>query len=335
MSCQVGEAGFGDQLEHSIFCNYIAALLDADAILDGFHPSAHHRGGGEYLEAAALLGLTSRLTESGARSYFSNPPLSATQFISAPDAEALNREVRRGKKNHSCFVMYASDIRSCGADAWCDMRQVFDNFQLTYHKLRNNDARQGCFERGLGFLSRAPLPETVQISWHIRTGDVCLHCNDIDYWKRIYSQLLSVPTIAHSHTITFESQFRAEWLEAEPMFANASYSHSNQTLLASICRFITADVLITTGSSLAPFVAAFLPPLAPVVLEERRKEAQNVGESRWAHHFFKPWESFHMEDGQIQMALDNFIMQVDSVLRDRLLDEIVYGGQCAGIGGSS
>lgn len=330
MSCHTGEGGLGDQLEQAIYCHYVAALLDADAIVDGFHVSTH-RGGEEFRDAAALLGLNLRLTEAGARSYFTAPPLSGTQFIGAVDAEGLHNEVLAGRKNLSCHVMYASDIRSCsGVDAWCDVRPVFDNFQLTYHKLRNNDARAGCVKLGLGFVERKPTPETVQISWHIRTGDICLRCNDMDYWKRIYSQLLSVPAIARSHAITFESHDRVEWLEKEPLFAGASYFHTNQSLLESVCRFITADVLISTGSSFGPFVASFLPPMQPILLEERRKEAKTVKEDRFVHHFFKPWESIHMEDGQVQMDPQLFATHVDSMLRDRFLDQEVYGGaQCA------
>lgn len=333
VSCRTGNAGLGDQLEQAIYCGYIATLMDGDAIVDGFSSSVH-RGGEDYRDAAMLLGLNLRLTEAGARSYFSNPPLSSAQFLEAQNAEQIYKEVQAGRRNHSCHVVYTSSIHSChdSPDGWCDMRPVFDNFLLTYYKLRANDARQGCLDRGLGFPQREPTREAIQISWHIRTGDRCFHCNNVTYFRRVYSQLLSVPIIARAHRVSIDSHDRVEWLEKDPLFANATFFHTNQTLLSSLCRFVTADVIVTSGSSFAPIVVAFLPPLAPLVLEERRKEVQQYAGGQFAHHFFKPHEAVLMEDGEVtNFSEEGFVTHVQSILADRLLlEEQFGGGGCAG-----
>lgn len=328
VSCQTGTGGLGDQLEQAVYCIYIATLLDADVILDGFLQSSH-RGGSEYRDAAALLGINLRLTVDGARSYFVNPPLSSPPtWITAPEAEALNSDVRSGKKALPCHTLYASDIRTCsGVDAWCDVRPFFNNFDATFFRLRRNDAKQACLDRGLGFTSRGE-SNAVHISWHIRTGDICLHCGDVSFFQRIYSQLLSVSVIARSHVIAFESSHRVEWLDNQSMFSRALFYHTNQTLFETLCRFITADILITSGSSFAPFVAAFLPPLSPIVLEERRKEA-GPNEIRFIHHFFQEHEAILMEDGKIADDGPDFITLLDSVTRDRFQGESWYG-TCTG-----
>lgn len=95
--------------------------------------------------------------------------------------------------------------------------------------------------------------------------------------------------------------------------------HSTQSLLSTVCRFATADVLVASGSSLPPFVAAFLPPLSPLVVEERRKEAATVNDTRFFHHFFRPHEALLIEDGDlVNMDEGEFAQWAESVLSDRL-----------------
>lgn len=323
VSCATHEGGLGDQLEQYIYCASVAKLLDAEVIIEGFHRSVH-RGGDEFHEVATLLGINLRLTTNGVRSLYSSPPLSVTKWISKPDAVILHKAVKKGDTSFPCHIMYASDIRSCQAvgDQWCDLAPTFDSFEATQFRLRRNDAKHECMVRGLGFFRRST-EETVNIAWHVRTGDICLNCDNLTYFEHIFDTLLTVPSIARAHVLAIDSHDKIDWLAKSNMFHHAVVYHTNQKLIDTVCRFITADVLVTSGSSFAPFVAAFLPPWSPVVLEERRKEAPATPTS-FIRHFFRATEAILMEGGAIQVDGAEFTSLLDSILRDKLVMEVQH-----------
>jgi hypothetical protein len=109
--------------------------------------------------------------------------------------------------------------------------------------------------------------------WHVRTGDVCLNCRTA-YYSGLFIQLQRALG-GRRAAVTFESQHPLKFggprqLADLPEFAGARFVVKDK-LINTVCRFLTADVLLTTGSSLPAMVAAFAAPWAPIVVEERQK----------------------------------------------------------------
>jgi len=101
--------------------------------------------------------------------------------------------------------------------------------------------------------------------------------------------------------MALEFDLETFWPESMPALLHARFPearfHFNSSLRDTVCRFLTADVLVTDGSSLPVFASAFAPPRRPVVLEEARKEAQH-GEARFMH-FLDPAQSHPMVNGSL------------------------------------
>lgn len=69
----------------------------------------------------------------------------------------------------------------------------------------------------------------------------------------------------------FESSFNIT--ETMEHFGSKAFFFINRPIIESVCRMLTADILITSGSSLA-YVAAISKAQLPLIMEEVRKEAQ-------------------------------------------------------------
>jgi hypothetical protein len=272
--CNTGHEGFGDQLEHYVYCSYCAKLLNATVVLDGFHGGpSHHHGTGEYREVASLLGLGLDFNLN-----WSFVEHLDTVDLSFSQVHSLHDGIVNGSHEQACNILYKSDIQSCPEleIKWCDFMPTYASLKNVLWKLRHANARQKCFERRLGF----ELSAEVNIIWHVRVGDRCLHCDDPRYFTSLYERI--TPHIFSAHRLVFESQGPVGFLERHESFKSAIF-YRNATLMDTVCRFLTSDILITSGSSLPAFVAAFSPPWSPIVLEERRKEASL--DSNMAHHF--------------------------------------------------
>jgi hypothetical protein len=275
-------------------------------VVNGFHeaPKQHHGTAGEYRDVALLLGIDFTLNKS------SIEHLDAVA-LSFRQVHSLHEEIVNGSRKSACNVLYTSGLYSCPGvrDGWCDFLPSYDSLKSTLWKLRRNHARQKCFERGLGFKASS----TVNIVWHVRAGDICLHC-DPQYYTSLYARLMTAaPELLAANQLAFESQGTIDFLRNHDTFRSAMF-FSKSSVVESVCRFLTSDILITSGSSLPAFVAAFAPPWSPIVLEERRKEA-SVG-SKMAHHFFNEDEAVLLEDGQPLLTDSEFSAVLDSVLSE-------------------
>ena len=155
---------------------------------------------------------------------------------------------------------------------WCPHNfRGYSALRDVQHLLRQNSAQAECRRKGLGF-PRSP-PDAVQMVWHVRTGDVCLNCRT-SYYVRLFRSLKAALGGGRKVQLTFESQHVLQFpdgrLQDAPEFAGASF-RVNASLKETVCRFLTTDVLATTGSSLPAMVVAFAPPWRPIVVEERIK----------------------------------------------------------------
>ena len=197
----------------------------------------------------------------------------------------------------------ASCFRGDFAGNWCDFYPTYEALDNVIWQLRDAGAHHRCHAAGLGFKRSI---KRATVVWHVRTGDVCLHCHDVSYYTKLHARFeraLGVPVDLH-----FESQNPLGWLSGLPEFANASFSHET-SIHQLVCSFLTADVLITSGSSMPAFVAAFGAPWHPIVLEEVRKEAGVwKGESardwknKYFAHFFKEQEAVALWGGSISLS---------------------------------
>jgi hypothetical protein len=286
--CNVGTSGLGDQLEHFVYCMYVAKLLGATMIVEGFQrgPTSHH-GHTEYRQVAELLGIDFGLTLQGVQQTY--PGLQRVE-LNMPQALELHALLANGTQSATCNTLFVSDLNGCPVINWCDAKPEYDSLKATLWFLRRNNARSACFDAGLGF----PPAVAVNMAWHVRTGDICLRCNDVAYYTRLFTKLEAV--IGARINLVFESQSEVAFLKNEPLFKDAVFVNDG-TLMQTVCRFLTADVLITSGSALSAFTAAFAPPWSPIVIEERRKEAPERSSSV-AHHFFDDEEAILLEDGQ-------------------------------------
>ena len=216
-------------------------------------------------------------------------------------AATIGKKLSKKRCKHSVAALQAclpvgdpeavAGLRDPLHNTWCDFRPVYNSLQVVTATLRDNFAKQTCRSRRLGFAAKSC---SVKIVWHVRTGDICPRCGDSEYFKRLYTSLLKVPQIRSNHELYIESQHPVTFLETLPLFRSAKFN-SNSSLLQSVCKFLTADILLTTGSSFSPFVSAFAPAWSPILFEERRKEARR--DSTFPHHFFNNDSAILLEDG--------------------------------------
>jgi len=123
------------------------------------------------------------------------------------------------------------------------------------------------------------VPREKYVVVHIRTGDECLFCHDVDY----ASTLLSLFPNMH---VVFESEHPL--LEIERAFPEAEFRHSS--VLAAVCLMAHAAAVVSTGSSFPALVTAFVD--GPVVFEDVRKE-------RKPSHFYPPTRAVLLERGRV------------------------------------
>ena len=99
------------------------------------------------------------------------------------------------------------------------------------------------------------------------------------------------------YKIIFEAQEKVAFLEQE--FPHAQF-HIGSKLVQTVCNFLTADILITAGSSFAPMAAMFGgAPWQPIVFEARMKEVPNMKkEVRITYHYYQNSDAVLLDDGR-------------------------------------
>ena len=278
--CETGASGLGDQLERWVFCLHVAQMLNATLALhsDSFRHSHGHTGSGEYRQAAKLLSIQFKFNESHAP---------APRTVRYDDLVYLRGE---------CNWSVRGRIRSCGHGSWCDNKLRVDALGSILWMLHRSNASAECHTLDLAWTRRSS-PDVVTVLLHVRNGDICLRCRDVAYYLSI------VDTIQRASDaklqLRFESQQRLPELEAA--FPSALFTQSS--IVGAVCGFLTADILVTPGSSFSPFIAAFSQNGRPVVFEERRKEVGTLERMMprtfpVRRHFYSESEAVLLEDGR-------------------------------------
>ena len=265
-------------------------IHESDIIIHGFHhdgANARHHGSSEYPLVATFLGIdVVRNLES----------LKHLRHIAVTVTEAETFHERLTTKNTDfpCSVYYSSDINSCGK--WCFAFNDFKGKKYIRGFLQRKGivAKSNCVQKGYHNFDE----DVIQIVWHVRQGDICLHCTT-SYQTKLYQQLL--PSLKKRNipwNITFESQGDLSFIKKDPVL-NKSYFIDKSTLVSTICRFLTSNILITSGSSLPTVIAAYSELWNPIIIEEHRKEGGSL-------HYFSPDEAVLVEEGNMLISEQEF-----------------------------
>ena len=314
VDCELGHAGLGDQLEHLVHYLHVSKLLNATCryASDVFTlenrwaketlAKSQHHGMSEYLAVAQLLGINTTNAVP-----FDEP--FKRQPLTYQEAVELHERLQNGSALPACGTLYEVSLYSCkdARNHFCDFRLGYDSLTNVIWDLRRNAARTECTNKGLS-LSRHP----VHIVWHVRTGDVCLHCNAsfASYYTDLAAKLKSLLKIPVR--FIFEAQsHQVDFLKEDSIFKDAVFN-TDAALMATVCRFLTSQILITTGSSFPVYLAAFSAPWSPIIIEEERKEA-DYGADVYRKHFFNSEEAILMRQGKLLLD-DDALLNVFSTL---------------------
>ena len=315
-SCSgLGQKGFGDHLERYVYCAHASRLLGlraSDMVIPSFSSGpTKHAGAAEYGDVAAFLGV--RLSNATAASVIAEHPGMTQHILAYHQVIRWHAELLAGNASLPCNAMFTSDISSC--KGWCtrkvDNYDALEDVQLI---LRGGRLRSKCRARGLGFQHDPQGP--VQLVFHVRTGDICLFCRT-SYFVSVFAQIKAALGDRPVH-VTFESQtplrFRDSAIQEEPLFAGATFA-VNASLLATVCDFVTADIVATTGSSFAVFALAWSDPWTPVLFEEHWKAPVWPGHA----HYHTANSAVLLLDGAVTShSPEELTRLLDSVLpRDR------------------
>ena len=311
MRAHVGSGGLGDKLERFVFYLSLAQRLQCTVVVDGGwaeRPGLGHSGEDAYVAAADLLGVAETYFGTVAEADARYGPL---RVLELPFADV------EGKSEFAvgCGTLLNTSINSCDgyADGWCDFRPPYTALHEVLPRLRATGARRRCDARAGGDKGiYGTTPKGTRVAWHVRTGDICLHCRDRKLFQNTVETLQRAlqppawsrdgrlqPAIARAAvTVVSQTPLPAalrSTLERAGRGVGRDFLfdfRADLSLLDAICLFLQADILITSGSSFPVFVAAFG---SPVVLEEQRKEVAVV-KNDMQRHFLGP------EDGAVLLT---------------------------------
>ena len=298
VSTPIEHGGLGDQLERFVFSLHVATLLNASVLNDGFGRQSEHY---------TILERYSQPYQNVFRSLFGLRILSVHDVMSTykPRTVILNYSAASKTGFYGpCNTHYIVSIWSCAhvrgdrggqVDKWCphtpglaSLAVESVRWQLRYSYLFEN-----CAARVLES-SRWGKPNSVNVVWHVRTGDLCMHCADASYFVRVLNLIKQVVRGCRINLMVI-SQDRLQ------VISDLGLQHIVGLLLPDTFEAIlTSDFLVTTGSTLPIMIAAFSHPFNFVVLEESKHDAP-YGST----HVFSSAFTVPMSNGTLLNAVDN------------------------------
>ena len=156
-------------------------------------------------------------------------------------------------------------------------------------------------------------PSLLNFVWHVRSGDVCYHCDNPKYYRDIYEFILSsfkkhtISIPPHQNIIVHQEKFTTH-------IPYLFYSIPHLVLYATenmenvVCTFIKADILISTGSSLPAILSWFTFSDRLVLIEDVR----NVGNTKALYKYLGVANDTIRIDGSV------FIGNSSRILVERL-----------------
>jgi hypothetical protein len=327
--CRTGDGGFGDRLEHYIYYMNIAKLLQATLVYD-IAPEACLQEGQtcthnptEYLFVMSeILGVNITFNSSSLDSIRKTATIHQITFF---EAKLLEESILEGVADVQCNSIYESNIYSCN-NQWCPTSVEYNFVENVKWHLRANRAVQACSDMKYGF---RPNSSMINVVWHIRNGDICLHCHDLEYVRNIYKMLLSTLDVSENESnnqVTFHIESSDPVPELQSQFPTFVF-HNGQTVSQSsftkhVCRVLTSDVYISTGSSLV-ILGAFGAQNRPIIFEEERKNQQN--EIFKQRHIFSETDVIWMFNGVPSKPFYEIKSIIKSSLAFKLVDDSIHG----------
>ena len=150
----LGGGGLGDQLEHYLYYMYLAKLLDATLVVDGFVSGNNlagglHSGSNEYgWIAEHLFGINMKFNATYVRALY-QPAAISLKYDDVTAAKA--KEITGGPSASSlllpCNTMASSSIYDCGG--WCFLTRPFVGFTEIGWMVRQNQGYEKCRRHSL------------------------------------------------------------------------------------------------------------------------------------------------------------------------------------------
>jgi hypothetical protein len=170
-------------------------------------------------------------------------------------------------------------------------------------------------------------PDAINILWHIRSGDVCPHCEDSQYYQSIYESILKIIMKAKqfnfngkvNNIIMHTENFRNHALNLFTNIPNTVF-YSHEDISHIICNFINTDILIATGSSFPSVMCYFTKHLKPILIEDIRIFA--INEKAKYIYVTNEDDAFHMKNGKLLHDDEAIELIVNTLKSNGVFDRI-------------
>jgi hypothetical protein len=245
----------------------LAKIFEATIVFDDsqFYLPAAHNNSEYYFIMSDVFGINLNFTTNKLKDIRG---IYNAREISFSEVEMLRSEIESGKAQIPCNTVFSSNIQSCNGH-WCPTESTYPFVDNVKNELRKNHAFEMCSKQKYGFIPS----NSINVIWHIRNGDICLHCNEIGYIHKIYNRILQLLDFSDSDIgsrINFFFTSSIHLIEYEQAFPRFHFSTENTPLLQTVCEILTSDIFISSGSSIV-VAGAFFPRGSPLIFEEERK----------------------------------------------------------------
>eukprot|EP01036_Dinobryon_divergens_P027842 gene27842-36682_t len=308
-----GNDGFGDQFERYAHLLNIARLLQATAV-PAFTNISGHSGSHEYIKLAQLMNINMNLLEEHTKYHISHH-----LSFSLDEVEKIHAEIMSNNGSSPrvpCNSIVRANMYDCSG-TWCAF--VLKEIHEVKWILKNNSFVSYCAKNKLGFQRERG---KVNLLWHIRNGNLCIRCKDTQYFDSLLHMI-------HEALLHFESASNLDEVRVHYGSKASSY-FVGRPIIESVCRMLTADILITSGSSMA-YVVAISKGQLPLVMEEMRKEVLPQFRNIWGsvgstirdnlRHVFNEDEAVLLINGRPIVPEWKFNHRLVVTLSDLLLEE--------------
>jgi len=296
-----GIEGFGDQLSRAFTLLAAAKVLGATAVFDDFFgmQSRHHSNGYKILfrelgfPTEQIVNMT-RANQLGVRWV---EPLTLDTILMAP-VPGLNRHdsaLRDPSTLLACGAGVQTDIESCKqgkySKVWCPSKLTGRIQSIIRPILDEMTANRGPLLR-----SRHPLlrDDHVNIVWHVRTGDICIRCGDISFYKTVDSFLRQ----AFTEIVPFQNiviHMADPALDERFQSLHKATHFTGEDPMDAINLFLNADVLVTLGSSFATLTSWPNSFQQPLILQSEKKEFIYENSYRGSHYDIIEGRAFRLD----------------------------------------
>jgi len=303
LSTPIEHGGLGDQLERFVFSLHVATVLNATVVNDGFGRRSEHYSVIERFSRPYayffenLFGFHILSTQKITDLY--NPRTVRLNYSAAAQLGSLG----------PCNTHFVVSVWSCAyvrpdrggeVDRWCPHTPGLASAALesVRWQVRYSYLSESCAARTFTTTSRWHKTTAVNVVWHVRTGDLCMHCSDSAYFLRVHDLIMQAVEGCRINLVVLSQHVLQSMSEMR-------LSHVTYLSLSDMFDFILkSDFLITTGSTLPIMLAAFSHPFNFLVLEESKHDAP-----QGAAHVFSSAFTVPMDNGTLFKGTDKHVLR--------------------------